>query len=46
MALCPLVDLGRFTSFLTHTQSVGLLGRGIRPSQGRYLPHGTNTNTE
>jgi hypothetical protein len=24
-------------SFLIHTQSVGLLGRGISPSQGRYL---------
>jgi hypothetical protein len=32
-----LVDLGRFFSFLIHTQSVGLLGRGISPSQGRYL---------
>jgi hypothetical protein len=32
-----LVGLGRFFSFLIHTQSVGLLGRGISPSQGRYL---------
>jgi hypothetical protein len=32
-----LVGLGRFFSFLMHTQSVGLLGRGISPSQGRYL---------
>jgi hypothetical protein len=32
-----LVDLGRFPSFLIHTQSVGLLARGISPSQGRYL---------
>jgi hypothetical protein len=32
-----LLDLGRFFSFLIHTQSVGLLGRGISPSQGRYL---------
>jgi hypothetical protein len=31
------VDLGRIFSFLIHTQSVGLLGRGIRTSQGRYL---------
>jgi hypothetical protein len=31
------VDLGRFLSFLIYTQSVGLLGRGIRASQGRYL---------
>jgi hypothetical protein len=33
-----LVDLGRFFSFLIRTQSVGLMGRGISPSQGRYLP--------
>jgi hypothetical protein len=32
-----LVDLGRFFSFLIYTQSVGLLGRGISPSQGNYL---------
>jgi hypothetical protein len=32
-----LVDLGRFFSFSIYTQSVGLLGRGISPSQGRYL---------
>jgi hypothetical protein len=32
-----LVDLGRFFSFLIYTQSVGLLGRGISPSQGHYL---------
>jgi hypothetical protein len=32
-----LKDLGHFFSFLTYTQSVGLLGRGISPSQGRYL---------
>jgi hypothetical protein len=32
-----LVDFGRFFSFLTYTQSVGLLGRGTSPSQGRYL---------
>jgi hypothetical protein len=32
-----LVDLGRFFSFLIYTQSVGLLRRGISPSQGRYL---------
>jgi hypothetical protein len=29
------LDLGRFFSFLICTQSVGLLGRGISPSQGR-----------
>jgi hypothetical protein len=32
-----LVDLGHFSSFLIYTQSVGLLGWGISPSQGRYL---------
>jgi hypothetical protein len=31
------VGLGRFFSFLTYTQSAGLLGRGFIPSQGRYL---------
>jgi hypothetical protein len=31
------LDLGRFFSFLIYTQTVGLLGRGISPSQGRYL---------
>jgi hypothetical protein len=37
MALQPLVDLDSFFSFLIYIQSVGLLGRGISPSQGRYL---------
>jgi hypothetical protein len=32
-----LVDLGCFFSFLIYTQSVGLLGWGISPSQGLYL---------
>jgi hypothetical protein len=32
-----LVDLGRFFSFLIYTQSVGLLTRGISPSQSHYL---------
>jgi hypothetical protein len=32
-----LVDLGRFFQFLIHTESVGLLGRRISPSQGRCL---------
>jgi hypothetical protein len=32
-----LVDLGRFFSFLICTQSVGVHGRGISLSQGRYL---------
>jgi hypothetical protein len=31
------VVLGHFFSFLIHTQSAGLLWRGISPSQGRYL---------
>jgi hypothetical protein len=44
-----LVDLGLFFSFLIHTQSVGLLGRGISPSPGCYLhteqhKHRINTN--
>jgi hypothetical protein len=34
------VGLGRFFSSLIYTQSVGLLGRGITPSQGRYLHTG------
>jgi hypothetical protein len=38
-----LADFGRFFNFLIHTQSVGLFGRGISPSQGLYL-HNTNTN--
>jgi hypothetical protein len=40
LSLCgstALMDLGHFFSFLIYTQSVGLLGRGISPSQGRYL---------
>jgi hypothetical protein len=36
-----LVDLGRFFSFVIYTQLVGLLGRGISPSQGRYLQNNT-----
>jgi hypothetical protein len=32
-----LLYLGRFFSFLSHTQSVGLLGCVVNPSQGRYL---------
>jgi hypothetical protein len=32
-----LMGLGTFFSFLIYTQSVALLGRGISPSQGRYL---------
>jgi hypothetical protein len=44
-----LVDLGRFLSLLIYTQSVGLLGRGISPSQGRYLhteQHKQNKSTQ
>jgi hypothetical protein len=37
VALRALVDLGHFFSFLIYTQSTRLLGRGISPSQGRYL---------
>jgi hypothetical protein len=49
MALQPL-DLGSFFSFLIYTQPVALLGRGISPSQGRYLhtgqqKHRINANT-
>jgi hypothetical protein len=33
----PLLDLGRFLSFLIYTQSVGLLGRGISLLHGLYL---------
>jgi hypothetical protein len=35
--LQPFVRLGGFFSFLIFSQLVGLLGRGISPSQGRYL---------
>jgi hypothetical protein len=33
----PLLCPGRFFSFLIYAQSVGLLGRWMSPSQGRYL---------
>jgi hypothetical protein len=36
----PLLDLGRFSVSWSFTQSVGLLGREISPSQGRYLHTG------
>jgi hypothetical protein len=36
----PLFGLGRFSSILIYTQSVGLLGRGISPSQSRYIQIG------
>jgi hypothetical protein len=35
-----LVDHGHICSLLTYTQSVGLLGRVISPSQDRYLHTG------
>jgi hypothetical protein len=44
-----LVDRGRFFTFLLYTQSVGLLRRGISPSQGRYLhaeQHKQNKRTQ
>jgi hypothetical protein len=34
------MEHSRFFSFLIYIQSVGLLGRGISPSQGRYLHTG------
>jgi hypothetical protein len=41
LCLCgPLLDLGRFFSFLIYTQSVGLLGQGISPPQSRCLHTG------
>jgi hypothetical protein len=45
------VDLGRFFHFLIYIQSLGLLGRGIIPSQGRYLhteqhKHRINAHTD
>jgi hypothetical protein len=41
-----LLDLGRFSVFLFFTQSVGLPGRGISPSQGSYLHRQDSTNIE
>jgi hypothetical protein len=38
-----LVDLGRFLTFLMYTQSVRLLGRGIRSLQDLCLPRTTQT---
>jgi hypothetical protein len=49
MAIRPFVEPWPLFQFLNHivprTQSVELLGRGISPSQGRYLQT-KNTNTE
>jgi hypothetical protein len=44
-----LVDVGCYFSFLMYTQSVGFLGRGISPSQGRSLhtkQHTQNKRTQ
>jgi hypothetical protein len=44
-----LVDLARFFSFLNYTQLVGLTGRRISQSQGRYLhtkQHKQNKRTQ
>jgi hypothetical protein len=43
------LGLGRLFSFLIYTKLVGLLGRGISPSQGRYLrtrQHKQNKRTQ
>jgi hypothetical protein len=37
VCLQPLWTLAAFFNFLIYTQSVGLLGRVMNPSQGRYL---------
>jgi hypothetical protein len=37
LLFASLVNLDRLFSFLIYTQSVGLLGQGISPSQGRYI---------
>jgi hypothetical protein len=44
-----ILDVGYFFSFLVHTPSVVPLGRGISPSQGRYLnieQHKQNEHTQ
>jgi hypothetical protein len=52
MVLHPLLGPAFFLSFVNFfTQTVGLLGRGISPSQGRYLhtgqhKHRINANTD
>jgi hypothetical protein len=46
MALRPLLDLRCYFSFLIFTQSVGLLGRGISPSQGRHIHTGQHKENE
>jgi hypothetical protein len=39
------MDLSHFFSFLIYAQSVGLLGWGMSPSQGRYLHAEEHKNT-
>jgi hypothetical protein len=47
VALQPFVGPWSLLQFRNHfTQLVGLLGRGISPSQGHYLHTQDNTNTE
>jgi hypothetical protein len=46
MALQPFVGHWPLFCFLIFTRSVGLLGRGISQSQGRYLHTQNSTNTE
>jgi hypothetical protein len=43
---CPLLGPGFFFSFvIIFTQTVGLLGRVVSPSQGRYLHTGQHKHT-
>jgi hypothetical protein len=42
----PLLDFGGFSIPWSFTQSIGILGRGISPSQCRYLHTQDGTNTE
>jgi hypothetical protein len=41
-----LLDIGRFSASWSFIQPVGLLGRGINPSQGRYVDTQDSTNKE
>jgi hypothetical protein len=41
-----LLGHGHFFSSLLYTQLVGLLGHGVRASQGRYLHTGQHKNTK
>jgi hypothetical protein len=42
---CPLLDIGRYFSYLIYTHLVGLLRRGISLSQGLYLHTEQNKHT-